>query len=109
MEAYKRIKSDAAQLCEPASRVLTPAIFEKTLLQPPSLLTLNKSGLSSADQAATSRAPVPGKSQNLAQFKSKTPAGQQRSNLSFREFDRNVCGDGASIQGRYYYEGAVVS
>lgn len=97
MEAYKRIKTCAAQLQEGGPTVLTPAIFQKTLLQPPSLLSLNKSDLPGTEHQPTGRAPAPEKSQ-APQNKPKPQGRNQRGALSYREFDRNVCGDGVSIQ-----------
>jgi hypothetical protein len=60
MDAYKRVQEFAAKQYEFTPKVLTPAIFQKTLQLPPTLNQANKIPCSKPDQGQTLAKPAQG-------------------------------------------------
>lgn len=106
MDAYKRVQEFAAKQYEFTPKVLTPAIFQKTLQLPPTLNQANKipiskselgQNLTKPDQVSCSKAKVV----QFGKQRSGTVAENSRRDMSSFDYDLNLTSNPVEIQGKH--------
>ena len=106
MDAYKRVQEFAAKQYEFSPKVLTPAIFQKTLQLPPTLNQANKIPYSKPEQSQILVKPPSHSScskTRVVQFgkqRSGTVAENSRRDMSNFDYDLNLTSNPVEIQGK---------
>ncbi len=105
MDAYKRVQEFAAKQYEFTPKVLTPAIFQKTLQLPPTLNQANKIPCSKPDQGQTLAKPAQGSCSKtkVVQFgkqRTGSVAENCRRDMSSFDYDLNLTSNPVEIQGK---------